>query len=119
MKTMTVNLQGVEVQAALLNPEVTRRYEDGFDACLQKISTAANCDRGSDGIREQCQAVIDYVTDIFGKDGARKVFGEQTDLLTCLEVLGEMQAVYETQINPIIQGKVASLGEKLKTRSIK
>lgn len=82
-----VVLQGQTLKANLLNPEVSKRYEDGFDKVVKTFDEAAKCERGSDGIRMQCQAVIDYVTDIFGEEQAKKVFGESTDLLECSSLI--------------------------------
>ena len=82
-----VVLQGQTLKANLLNPEVSKRYEDGFDKVVKTFNEAAKCERGSDGIRMQCQAVIDYVTDIFGEEQAKKVFGESTDLLECMDII--------------------------------
>lgn len=115
MKMITVKLQGKEVQAALLNPEVTKKFEDGFNAVLKKYNEAILEETGSVGIKKQCEAVIDYVTDIFGKDSARRVFGEQTDLLTCLDILEEMQEMYEKQVNPIIKEKTRLIKKKMGT----
>ena len=67
-----VVLQGQTLKANLLNPEVSKRYEDGFDKVIETFNEAKKCERGSDGIRMQCQAVIDYVTDIFGEEQAKK-----------------------------------------------
>ena len=116
MKMITVRLQGQEVQAALLNPEVTQKYEEGFEKALSEFDKAAKCERGSEGIRQQCLAVIDYVSDIFGEEGAKKIFGPQTDLLTCLDVLGEMQSLYEEQVNVLIRDKTKVFREKLEPR---
>ena len=115
MKLITVKLQGKEVQADLLNPKVTKRFEDGFDEVIEKFkaSTGDESISGSEGIRMQCQAVIDYVTDIFGEDGAKEVFGDETDLLTCLDVLEEMQELYPSQVNPLVREKSNSLERKL------
>lgn len=115
MKLITVKLQGKEVQADLLNPKVTKRFEDGFDEVLEKFkaSTGDESISGSEGIRMQCQAVIDYVTDIFGAYGAKEVLGEETDLLTCLDVLEEMQELYPSQVNPLVREKSNSLERKL------
>ncbi|QDW73093.1 hypothetical protein FND36_02955 [Lachnospiraceae bacterium KGMB03038] len=115
MKLITVKLQGKEVQADLLNPKVTKRFEDGFDEVLEKFkaSTGDESISGSEGIRMQCQAVIDYVTDIFGEDGAKEVFGDKTDLLTCLDVLKEMQELYPSQVNPLVREKSNALKRKL------
>ena len=109
MTKITVTLHGQDVQADLLNPEVTERFENGFDAVLEEFnSVAANKEiAGSKGIRLQCQAVIDYVTDIFG---------EETDLLTCLDILGEMIDLYPTQVIPKIREKKSVFEKKLVER---
>ncbi len=116
MQMITVKLLGKEVQAELLNPDVTKSYEDGFNRCIERISAATDAETGSQGIREQCQAVIDYVSDIFGEEAARDVFGEQTDLLTCMDALEQMLDMYEEQVNPIIKEKTKILKEKLKQK---
>lgn len=113
MRMITVEIQGQQVQADLLNPEVMKKVEDGFDTVIEKYHKAAEeCRVGSEGIRRQCQAVIDYVTDIFGEAGAKKILGSQTDLLTCTDVLEEIFDMYEKQINPQIREK----GEKLRKK---
>ena len=68
---------------------------------------------GSERIRLQCQAVIDYVTDIFGADEAKEVLGEETDLLTCMDVLEEIQELYPSQVNPLVLEKSNALKRKL------
>ena len=40
MKLITVKLQGREVQAALLNPEVAKQFEDGFGKVLRTFNEA-------------------------------------------------------------------------------
>lgn len=104
-----VVLQGQTLKANLLNPEVSKRYEDGFDKVVKTFDEAAKCERGSDGIRMQCQAVIDYVTDIFGEEQAKKVFGESTDLLECMDILEEMYDMYEKYITPKVTKKKQEL----------
>ena len=84
-------------------------YEDGFDKGVKTFDEAAKCERGSDGIRMQCQAVIDYVTDIFGEEQAKKVFGESTDLLECMDILEEMYDMYEKHITPKVTEKKQEL----------
>lgn len=116
MKMITVKLQDQEVKAALLNAEIAKKFETGFEKALSDINKAVECETGSEGIRKQCQAVIDYVTDVFGEGAAKKVFGSQTDLLTCLDVLGEMQSLYENQVNVLIQDKTRLFVEKLESQ---
>lgn len=111
MKMVTVKLQGVEVQAALLSPDVMKKIEDGFTETLRTIEAEGKKENasGSVGIRKQCQAVIDYVTDIFGADAARKIFGRETDYLTCLDVLEEIQCMYPEQVAPVLRAKNAQI----------
>lgn len=113
MRMITVKINGHEVEADLLNPIITKKFEDGFDAVLKKYNEATMCRRGSEGIQAQCEAVIDYVADIFGTEAARKIFGEEADLLTCMDVLEEMQDVYPGQVNPIIKKRAAMLAQRL------
>lgn len=115
MNLITVKLQGKEVQADLLNPKVTKRFEDGFDEVLDRFNASMGDGSipGSEGIRMQCQAVIDYVTDIFGADGAKEVLGEETDLLTCMDVLEEIRELYPSQVYPLVREKSNALKRKL------
>ena len=116
MKMISVKLQGVEVQAALLSPDVMKKVEDGFTETLRTIETEGKKENvlGSVGIRRQCQAVIDYVADIFGEDAAKRVFGAETDYLTCLDVLEEIQSMYPEQVSPIIRQKNEDLKDRMK-----
>lgn len=111
MKMITVKLQGVEVQAALLSPKVMEKVEKGFTKTLLEIESIARTHDGmeSEQVQKQCQAIIDYVTDIFGADAARKVFGAETDYLTCLDVLEEMQRMYPEQVALVIRAKNARI----------
>ncbi len=111
MKMITVKLQGVEVQAALLSPKVMEKVEKGFTKTVLEIESIARTHDGmeSEQVQKQCQAIIDYVTDIFGADAARKVFGTETDYLTCLDVLEEMQRMYPEQVALVIRAKNARI----------
>ena len=42
MRMITVELQGQKVQADLLNPEVTKRFEDGFERAVKKIDESSS-----------------------------------------------------------------------------
>lgn len=116
MKMIAVKLNGVEVQAALLSPDIMKRFEDGFGKAIKTIETEGKKENvaGSVAIRRQCQAVIDYVVEIFGEDAAKRVFGAETDLLTCLDVLEEMQQLYPDQVGPIIRERNKRIRENAK-----
>ena len=111
MKMITVKLNGAEVQAALLSPKVMEKVEQGFTKTVLEIEVIARTHEGleSEQVRKQCQAVISYVTDIFGADAARKIFGSETDYLTCLDVLEEIQRMYPEQVGPVIRAKNAQI----------
>lgn len=111
MKMITVKLQGVEVQAALLSPKIMEKVEKGFTKTVLEIEAIASTHEGpeSDQVRKQCQVIIDYVTDIFGADAARKIFGSETDYLTCLDVLEEMQRMYPEQVALVLRAKNAQI----------
>lgn len=111
MKMITVKLQGVEVQAALLSPKVMEKVEKGFTKTVLEIASIARTHDGleSEQVQKQCQVIIDYVTDIFGPDAARKVFSGETDYLTCLDVLEEMQRMYPEQVALVIREKNARI----------
>lgn len=111
MKMITVKLQGVEVQAALLSPNVMKKVEKGFTKTVLEIEKIARTSEAPESaqVRKQCKAVIDYVTDIFGADGAVKIFGGEADYLTCLDVLEEMQRMYPEQVAPVLRAKNAQI----------
>ena len=115
MRMIAVKINGQEVEADLLNPKMTKKFEDGFDAVLKKYNEAVLCERGSEGIQMQCEAVVDYVADIFGTAAARKIFGEETDQMTCMEILEEMHDVYPEQVNPLIKKRASMLEQRLGT----
>lgn len=111
MKMISVKLQGIEVQAALLSPKVMEKVEKGFSKTVLEIESIArtNDGTGSAQVQKQCQVIIDYVKDIFGTEAARKVFGVETDYLTCLDVLEEIQRMYSEQVAPVIREKNARI----------
>ena len=117
MRMITVELQGQKVQADLLNPEVTKRFEDGFERAVKKIAESSSCEKGSEGIIAQCEAVVEYVTEIFGESQAKLVFGSETDLLSCMDVLEEMQSLYADQVAPLIRQKTDAIVKKAKRAS--
>lgn len=121
MRLLKVTILGTELEAALLNPKVMKKFEDGIKEVVQKANDAKENPVGSEGVEAQCNAVIDFIDDIFGKGSARGVFGEETDLLTCLDAFSELAKMYEMQVNPVIAReyeKIASGGIKGKSGDV-
>lgn len=100
MKTMKVTILGVELEAALLNPKVAKKYADGIKDVARKANEAVKCGTIYEEIEMQCNAVIDFLNDNFGRGSAVKVLGEETDLISCLEAFRDISNVYKTQVSP-------------------
>lgn len=82
--------------------------------CVERIRTAQKRTENSvEALKEQCNAVVDYIDEIFGAGASRKVFGEETDLLTCLDAFEDMATLYDNQVTPLISNKTAELNKIL------
>lgn len=110
MRMVKVTILGTNLEAALLNPKVMKKFEDGVKEVVRKANDAKDNPVGSEGVEAQCNAVIDFIDDIFGKGSARKVLGEETDLLTCLDAFAELSKMYENQVNPTIIHEYEKIG---------
>ena len=115
MKNIKVKILGTELEANLLNPDVMAKYESGYAFTMKKYQDARSCETGSEGIRMQCEATIGFIEDLFGHGSAKKVFGEEIDLLSALEAMEELSEMYEKQVNPLITERSEIVASKLKT----
>lgn len=114
MKVLKVKILEAELEAPLLNPKVAAKYDDGMRTCVERIQTAQKRTENSvEALKEQCNAVVDCIDEIFGDGASRKVFGEETDLLTCLDAFEDMATLYDKQVTPMISGKTAELNKIL------
>ena len=102
---MKAYICGVEVEADFLNPDVAEKYE----ACVESVGTgiqkAGKSKKMSEGIRMQCDLVIHCLDDMFGEGSAKKILGESTDLLACLDAFEDFCSVYEKYVNPVLSEK--------------
>lgn len=103
---MKGKLAGVAVELdTLTDPDVAKAYEDSINEILEKMSEAKLKERGSDGIRMQCEAVMMTIQNVFGEDIKNKIFGEHTNLFKCLDVFEEYMNLYPKQVVPLIEKK--------------
>ncbi len=117
MKTIEVKILGTTLEAALLNPKVIRKFDEGVKHRIPELAgKALECESGADAIEMQCSAVMDFVDEIFGEGSSKKVFGEETDLLTCLDAWEELTELYDTQVNPLTQEYVERVKAKITSR---
>lgn len=112
MKMISVKILGAELEANLLNPKVARKFEDGIAKVAETYKNALESGNGLDWLEKDCNAVIGFLDDIFGPGSARKVLGEETDLITCLDAFEEIVELYDKQISPIIIARSEALQEK-------
>lgn len=103
MRLIEVEVLGVKLQAGLLNPKVARKYDEGLGKVLRTVEDAQSCSDGAKGIEMMCDAVVDFVDEVFGAGSAEMVLGEETDLLTCLDAWEELTELYEKQVHPILE----------------
>lgn len=118
MKMITVELNGQKVQADLLNPNVMKKVRDGFNKTIEKFNEGSLFENSEDGVTMQCDSIIHYIEEVFGREDAKKVFGDEVDLLTCLDVLEEMRDLYPNQVNSIIADRVKRLDEGLDKKEV-
>lgn len=112
MKMVKVRILDAELEAALLNPEIAKKYNAGVADIAKKADAAKTCGSYCEAIEIQCNAVIDFLDDIFGEGSAKEVVGKETDLLTCLEAYRDIVSAYEEQVIPYLQDFQAGLNLK-------
>lgn len=103
MKQITVKILGTKLEAPLTNPKLIRKFEEGKIKVADKAIASKNIPELSEAIEEQCNAVIEFIDDIFGSGSSRSVLGEETDLLTCLDAFMELMEMYDKQVVPVIE----------------
>ena len=112
MRLIAVEILGVNLKADLLNPKIARKFDNGLKKVAEISKKATESGSGPDWIEKDCNAVIDFLDNIFGAGSAKKVLGEETDLLTCLDAFEEIVKLYDNQINPILTARANALQTK-------
>lgn len=103
---MKGKILGVTVELDhLLNPDVAKRYEDSIAEISEKMHESYECG-GAEGIRMQCQAIIDPFVEIFGEEKAKEILGEKTNLLKCLDAFDEYVNLFPKQITPAMEKRM-------------
>lgn len=103
---MKIKILGVTLDMELeelANPDVAEKYERDIAKTVEVIHESMECETGSEGIRKQCQAIIDAFTDIFGEKAAKDVLGERTNLFRCLDAFEEFTSIYPKHVTPAIE----------------
>ncbi|MFX0548204.1 DUF6673 family protein [Hathewaya histolytica] len=90
-----MKINGVELQDLdILDVEVAEKYEKALES-IEDISKKVQDMKVSESIRTQCNAIFGVFNIMFGEGTDKKVFGGETNLLTCLKAFEELA----TQMN--------------------
>lgn len=104
---MKGKILGVTVELDhLTNPDMAKEYEKGAVYVVEQFHKAQECEVGSEGIRMQCQAVIDTFAKLFGEEKTKEILGEQTNLIRCTDAFDEYVNLYPKQITPMLEKRV-------------
>lgn len=109
---MKIKLLGVALDTEIermTNPDVAERYEKCIEKGFERIERTKD-KAGSEGLREQCQAVIDMLTEMFGAKDAEKVLGAETNVFRCMDALDDFANLYNDQITPMLEKRVEKYG---------
>lgn len=108
---MKVKILGVTTEMDLeefASPEMAEMHKDCVSRTIQKIKDAKDEPDSYEGLRLQCQAVVDAFVELFGEKDAREILGKRTNLFRCLDAFDEMVALYDRQVVPALKKR----GEK-------
>lgn len=89
---MIVN--GVELQDLdTADADVLESYENAMDSLAEKMKVVSkNGKKGSQMIREECHIIFETFNEIFGEGTDRKVFGDKTNLMVCIDALEQLKS---------------------------
>lgn len=108
-----VTILGKTLQADFTSPSYAEKFENEVQRVGEEFGRASQAERGSEGLKIQCEAVIHAFDTLFGTGSAQKVLGKETNLLVCLDAFVELCSVYQTQINPLIAEKAKKAREMM------
>lgn len=103
-------INGVELQDLdVADADVLEMYENAMSSFYEKMQGISKDDKkGSQLIREECHAIFEVFNEIFGEGTDRKVFGDKTNLMVCIDALQQLKSTVEKTDRNNAQ-KIASL----------
>ena len=73
-----------------LDPDVLEHIEAAKDRVIKAVEKAPKMEKQSEAVRVQCQAVADFIDELFGEGTAYKVFSGRTNLLLCMQAFDQV-----------------------------
>lgn len=86
-------INGVELpDLDVADADVLEKYENTMDSFSKKMQgISKNGKKGSQLIREECHAFFEVFNEIFGEGTDRKVFGDKTNLMVCVDAFEQLK----------------------------
>ena len=87
-------INGVELQDLdTADADVLESYENAMYSLAEKMKVVSkNGKKGSQMIREECHIIFETFNEIFGEGTDRKVFGDKTNLMVCIDALEQLKS---------------------------
>lgn len=96
IRTITIN--NVELEYDVFDLDFAEKYEYGLISVQKQAQVKDNTKKLSDVIKTQCNAVFDFFDDLFGEGTSEAVFGQKTNLMTCLMAFKTVTEAIEAQV---------------------
>lgn len=81
--------RGLEIDFDIYDVQQAQEYEQALENVLAACEQHVPDEGLADGIRRQCNVVFDFFDDLFGEGFHTELFGDKTNLMTCLDAFQE------------------------------
>ena len=93
-----ITINNVELEYDVFDLDFAEKYEHGLISVQKQAQVKDNTKKLSDVIKTQCNAVFDFFDDLFGEGTSEAVFGQKTNLMTCLMAFKTVTEAIEAQV---------------------
>lgn len=98
-----MKFQDRELDFDVFDVEVAERYEAALRGVEERNRVRPKGESLSGTIRRQCGDVFNFFDDLFGEGFHKELFGDKTNLVTCLDVFAAFQEAVAAQKQAIDQ----------------
>ncbi len=93
-------ITGHEVQDLdFLDADVLEKVEAASEKVVNECKKAGKAKKESEGVRIQCNAIAEFINELFGEGTAEKLIKNGSNLFACINVFGEViKAIEQSKI---------------------
>ena len=93
-------IMGHEVQDLdFLDADVLEKVEAASEKVVNECKKAGKAKKESEGVRIQCNAIAEFINELFGEGTAEKLIKNGSNLFACINVFGEViKAIEQSKI---------------------